>query len=73
MLELVGSGWETALVWHLSSLMEGAASAEVGAVPGPRGVTCNHKAVYATCAVCESFPGANGDFYVNNRVKMPQL
>lgn len=64
-----------ALVWHLSSLTEGAASAEAGAVPGPRGVTCNPEAVHATPAVCESSPGANGSFLtsdsedVNNRAK----
>lgn len=75
MLELSGSGWEMALVWHLSSLTEGAASAEAGAVPGPRGVTCNAEAVHATPAVCESSPAANGSFLtsdsedVNNRAK----
>lgn len=74
-LELAGSGWEMALVWHLSSLTEGAASAEAGAVPGPRGVTCNAEAVHATPAVCESSPAANGSFLtsdsedVNNRAK----
>lgn len=75
MLELSGSGWEMALVWHLSSLTEGNASAEAGAVPGPRGVTCNAEAVHATPAVCESSPAANGSFLtsdsedVNNRAK----
>lgn len=74
-LELAGSGWEMALVWHLSSLTEGNASAEAGAVPGPRGVTCNAEAVHATPAVCESSPAANGSFLtsdsedVNNRAK----
>lgn len=64
-----------ALVWHLSSLTEGNASAEAGAVPGPRGVTCNAEAVHATPAVCESSPAANGSFLtsdsedVNNRAK----